>query len=142
MAKEPEFKQTEIISYDPVLIMNNQHPLAKKPIKNLKDLKNFDLIRVDRNLITLPLFEEAVRVHGIKGSVEFENSNWEFLKHFVKAHDFAAVVSTICIDKNDADLTIKNLGKFFPKMKYSFAVRNGQILKPAVQNFLDTINLN
>ncbi len=137
---EPEIKQTETVSYDPALIMNKRHPLAKKSIKSLKDLKDFDLIRIDRNLITLPLFEEAVRTHGIKGSVEFENGNWEMLKPFVKENNFVAIVSTICLDKNDEDLVIKNLANFFPQMSYSIATKNGQILKPIVSNLITAIN--
>lgn len=140
MSREPELKHNEIISYDPVLIVNKKHPLAKKRIKNLKDLKDFDLIRIDRNLIILPLFEEAVRTHGIKGSIEFENGNWEMLKHFVKKNNFAAIVSTICLDKNDSDLVVKNLSKLFPKMNYSVSTKSGQILKPVVQILLDALD--
>ncbi len=140
LSHEPEIKQIEVCSYDPILIMNKRHPLAKKAIKSLKDLKKFDLIRIDRNLITLPLFEEAVRTHGISGSVEFENGNWEMLKHFVKENNFVAIVSTMCLNKNDEDLVVKNLAKFFPKMSYNVAVKNGQPLKPIVQSLLDAIN--
>jgi len=80
LTKIPEINLTEIVSYDPILIIKKQHHLAKKKINSLKDLKNFDLIRIDRNLITLPLFEEAVKTYNIVGSVEFENGNWEMLK--------------------------------------------------------------
>lgn len=137
---DPEIKRIETVSYDPILIMNKKHPLAKKVIKSLKDLKDFDLIRIDQNLITLPLFEEAVRSHGLSGSVEFENGNWEILKHFVKKNNFVAIVSTVCLDKNDDDLAIKNLAKFFPKMGYSIMHKNGELLKPIVKNFISAIN--
>ena len=135
-----EIKQIESASYEPILIMNKNHPLAKKEIRNLKDLKKFDLIRIDRNLISLPLFEEAVKTHDIKGSIEFENGNWEILKHFVKENNFAAIVSTICINKKDSDLVTKNLIKFFPEMTYLIALRSGQILKPIVEDFIKFIN--
>lgn len=141
LMNEPEIKQIEVISYDPVLIMNKKHPLAKKSIKSLKDLKDFDLIRIDRNLITLPLFEEAIRTHGIKGSIEFENGNWEMLKNFVKENNFVAIVSTVCLDKTDSNLAVKNLEKFFPKMSYSVAVKSGQTPKPIVQSLLDAISV-
>ena len=137
--KDPEIELSEIISYDPILIVNKKHPLAKEAIENLQDLKNFDLIRIDRHLITLPLFEEAVRTHGIKGSIEFENGSWEMLKKFVKTNNFAAVVSTICLDKNDSDLVAKNLSKFFPKMNYSIMSKNGQITKPIVKDFIASV---
>lgn len=139
LTHEPEIKQLEMSSYDPVLIVNKSHPLARKRITSLKELKNFDLIRIDKNLITLPLFEDAVREYGINGSVEFENGNWEMLKHFVKQGNFAAIVSTICIDKNDTDLVTKNLIKIFPKMNYSVALKSGQLVKPVVQNLIEAI---
>jgi LysR family cys regulon transcriptional activator len=137
---DPEIERIETVSYDPILIMNKKHPLAKKVIKSLKDLKDFDLIRIDQNLITLPLFEEAVKSHGLSGSIEFENGNWEMLKHFVKKNNFVAIVSAICLDKNDDDLVIKNLAKFFPKMSYSIMHKNGELLKPIVKNFIAAIN--
>ncbi len=139
LAREPEIKQLEMVSCDPVLIVNKNHPWAKKRISSLKDLKNFDLIRIDKSLITLPLFEAAVEEYGIAGSVEFENGNWEILKHFVKQDDFAAIVSTICIDKNDDNLVAKNLVKFFPKMNYCVAIKSGQLTKPIVQNLIEAI---
>jgi len=140
ISSEAEIKRFEVISYDPILIMNKKHPLAKKAISSLKDLKDFDLIRIDRNLITLPLFEEAVKTHNIKGSVEFENGNWEMLKGFVRENNFVAIVSEMCLDKNDSDLAIKNLAKFFPKMSYFVATKSGNTpVKPIVQSLLDVI---
>jgi DNA-binding transcriptional LysR family regulator len=139
MPNVAEIEQFETVSYDPILIVNKKHPLAKNQIKSLKDLRDFDLIRIDRNLITLPLFEEAVRTHGLLGSVEFENGNWEMLKNFVKENNFVAIVSAICLDKNDNDLVKKNLAKFFPKMSYSIATKSGITLKPIVQKLFDTI---
>lgn len=139
LIKNTEIKLIEISSYDPVLIMNKKHPLAKLMINDMKDLKNFDLIRIDHNLIVLPLFEEAVKMHQLAGSIEFENGNWEMLKHFVKENNFAAIVSTICINKNDSDLVVKNLSNLFPKMNYLIGLRSGQSVKPIVQNFIDVI---
>lgn len=75
----------------------------------------------------------------MSGSVEFENGNWEMLKHFVKRNDFLAVVSEICLDKNDDDLVKKNLVKLFPKMNYSIMHRSGEILKPIIKDFISTI---
>lgn len=137
--RDPELRSIDTISYDPVLIMNKNHPLANKRINSLKDLKDFDLIRIDRNLITLPLFEEAVENHGLGGSIEFENGNWEMLKSFVKENNFVAIISEICLDKNDDDLVVKNLGKFFPAMHYRITMKNGKSLKPVAQNMIQAI---
>ena len=140
LSYEAEIKHVEAVSYDPILIMNKRHALAKKTIKSLTDLKGHDLIRIDRNLITLPLFEKVVNAHGIKSSIEFENGGWEMLKYFVRDNNFIAVVSSMCLDKHDSDLVVKNLAQFFPKMSYSISVRNGEILKPIVQDLFNIIN--
>jgi DNA-binding transcriptional LysR family regulator len=136
---DSEIERIETVSYDPILIMNKKHPLAGKKINSLKDLKKFDLIRIDRGLVTLPLFEEAIKNYHLDGSIEFENGNWEMLKHFVKENNFVAVVSTVCLDKNDRDLVTKNLTHFFPKMGYVVMHRKGEILKPITKSFIATI---
>ncbi len=137
---DPEIKYVDAVSYDPILIMHKNHHFAKREIESLSDLKKLDLIKIDRNLITLPLFEEVVKKYNLKGSVEFENGNWEMLKHFVKENDFVALVSTICLDENDKNLAIKNLSNFFPKMNYSVMHKNGMILKKITQDFIATID--
>lgn len=139
LSKDPEIECIDTISYDPILIMNKKHPLVKKVIHSLSDIKDFDLARIDRGLITLPLFEEAVKKYGLGGSVEFENGNWEILKHFVKRNNFVAVVSTICINKDDEDLIAKNLSNFFPKMGYSIAYKRGAAPRPVIEDFIEAI---
>ncbi len=139
MQINPEIKLIETTSYDPILIMNKFHPLAKMKIGSLKDLKKFDLIKIDSNLTTLPLFESAVTTHNLKGSIKFENGNWEMLKHFVKQNDFIAVVSEICLDKNDDDLIQKNLSSFFPQMCYSIAFKKGKVPKSAVEGLANLL---
>jgi DNA-binding transcriptional LysR family regulator len=134
----PEIEYIKIKSYDPILIMNKHHSLAKKNIKNLKDLKGLDLIRIDRSLITLPLFEEVVKSHDLKGSLEFENGNWEMLKHLVEHNNFIAVVSEICLDKKD-NLIVKNLSKFFPTMNYSLMHKKGHIFSKVEKDFIEII---
>ena len=138
--QDPEIDYIDTISYDPILIMNKHHPLSNQEITSLKDLKNFDLIRIDQNLITLPLFEEAVKSYGLKGSIEFENGNWEALKHFVKRDNFIAVISTICLDKNDNILIAKNLSHLFPQMDYSLIHKKGSFQKEIVKSFSSTVN--
>ena len=88
----------------------------------------------------MPLFEEAVKNYELGGAVEFENGNWEMLKHFVKQNDFVAIVSELCLDKNDDDLVVKNLANFFPKMSYSILHKKGELLKPLVTSFIAAID--
>lgn len=135
----PELELIATASYDPILIMNKNHPLAMTKIESLKDLKKFDLIKIDRNLTTLPLFESAIITHNLSGSIEFENGTWEMLKRFVKQNDFIAIVSTICLDENDNNLIQINLSQFFPQMSYSVAYKKGKYLKSPAQDLLNIL---
>jgi DNA-binding transcriptional LysR family regulator len=136
--QEPEIEQITSVAYDPILIMNKNHPLNKIKIKNLQELKKFDLIKIDQNLITLPLFKEVVRNYDLQGSIEFENGNWEMLKSFVKKNNLIAIVSQMCLDENN-DLAVKNLRNFFPKMSYSILYKKGKILEDSAKHFIHSI---
>lgn len=136
LPSNPEIEIQEIISYRPILIVRKNHPLSSIKIKSLKDLRKFDLIRIDQNLITLPLFEEAFKTYELEGSIDFENGNWEMLKSLVQEGDFAALVSTICVKEGDENFAAIDLSSFFPSMSYGFAVKNKVIKKDLVKKFL------
>lgn len=134
-----KIEKVSMPSYDPVLIVKKSHPLAKKQIKSLKDLKEFELIRIDSHLIALPLFEEALKAYKIGGKIKFENGSWEILKSFVRENNVAAVVSTLCISECDKNIfVIKNLSAFFPKMNYVIATRMAEIPRQIVKSFIDS----
>lgn len=137
--KDPAINYEDLTSYKPILIMNKNHPLVDKKIESIKDLRGFDLIRIDKSLITLPIFEESIKSFNIKSSVEFENGNWEILKRFVKDNNFIAVVSEICISKDD-QLVTKDLSKLFPKMKYSIMQKSGAIPTEKTKKLIESIN--
>ena len=139
MTLRPEIALREVVSYDPVLIVNKKHPFAGRRIKSLKDFASLNLIRIDQSLITLPLFEEVVRTYKLKGSIEFENGNWEMLKRLVEKNNFAAVVSQVCLDDNDQALEKINLSRFFPKMTYAIATKNRKITRPIIEDFIAAI---
>jgi DNA-binding transcriptional LysR family regulator len=66
-----------IVTYQPILLVKKDHPLAKKQNIVLADVKKYELVRIDPKFITLPAFEEIIKSHGLKTSIEFEMSDWE-----------------------------------------------------------------
>jgi LysR family transcriptional regulator for metE and metH len=138
---DPELEYIEIAQYKPVLIINKSHPLANHEIESLSDLKKYDFIRIDKNLITIPFFEETLNNNKLKGSIEFENGNWEMLINMVKKNDFVAVVSNLCVDVTKNDLLMKDLTKFFPTMKYSISHRGDCQIKNGLKNLIEGIKL-
>jgi len=137
------FKAKKLFFYDPLLIMNKQHPLAKTKEKNitLEDLSKYDLVRIDPKLITLDLFEETVKKYKIGSNIIFENGQWEMLRYFVKNKIGLALVSTMCKDYvEDKDIIGKNLKHHFPTMDYGIITKKGTYIKPYAKNFIELID--
>ena len=138
---EKELEYIEVSQYKPMLIMNKSHPLANLKIESLSDLKKYDFIRIDKDLITLPLFEEAIKNYNINVSIEFENGHWEMLMGIIKndRSDFVAVVSDLCVKENDPNLLTKDLSKFFPKITYYLAYNSFHAAKKNNKIFIDLV---
>ena len=135
-----EFLSKTFCSFDPVIIMHKNHPLAQVPEPiELTDINKYNTVRIDHNLITLPLFEAISKEFNFKTNIDFENANWEILKHYVKNDIGVGFVSTICIDEKD-DLVYKNLNQYFPKMNYQIIVKKGKILDEKVKDFIRIID--
>jgi len=82
----PELDFIPIVTYQPILLTRNDHPLAKETTINLSDVKKYELVRIDPKFITLPGFEEIIKSHGLQTSIEFEMADWEILKKFVNSN--------------------------------------------------------
>lgn len=126
-------------SYDPLLIMHKNHPLAKNKKVNLNDISKYNTVRIEESLVILPLFNEVFKKFGFKSNIKFENADWEIIKSFVKAGIGLGFVSSLAIDKND-DLVVKKLNDFFPTMDYQIAVRKGHFLYDELADFISLID--
>ncbi len=131
-----ECKTKECFAFEPMLIMHPTHPLAKKRTIQLQDITAQNLIRIDPGLIELPLFEEVVQTYHWKGNIDFENGDWEMLKHFVRENIGIAMVSELCIDKADKTIVARSMHRFFPKMTYSISVKRDRHLPDIVKDFI------
>lgn len=135
-----EFDFFPIVKYQPILLVNKNHPLAKKKNVTMPDIAKFELVRIDPNLITLPSFEETIKAHNVKTLIEFEMSDWEILKKFVKADIGVAVVSNIILeDEVDRNLVSKILTNYFPEMVYGVMIKKGKIHQGLVKDFFKLI---
>ncbi len=131
-----------LISYDPSLVMHKDHPLAKKTEKNIsfEAIAKYDLIRIDKKLIALPMFDEAVKEFNISSRITFENCNWETLRQFAKAGLGLIIVTKASLEETDDDLHAIPLTKFFPKMSYGIMIKKGRYLNKTVKNFINVLD--
>ncbi len=132
-----EFEFFPIVKYQPILLTRKDHPLAKKKKITLADVAKYELVRIDPKLITLPAFEELLKVHNIRSNIEFEMSDWEILKKFVKADIGVAMISNIVLEgEKDNDLVGRILTDYFPEMTYGIMIKKGKRLEGLLKNFI------
>lgn len=125
----------------PILLLEANHPLAKRTDVSLSEISNYNLIRIDKELITLPAFEEIINAHNLKTNTEFENADWEILKKFVKAKIGVAIISNICLEKDDNLIGIP-LTQYFPEMVYGILMKKGMQLNQGQSDFFNLITGN
>jgi DNA-binding transcriptional LysR family regulator len=126
-----------IIKYQPSLVLNRDHPLASKKNVSLSDVAQYELIRIDPHLITLPAFEELVMAHKLQSNIEFEQGDWEILKKFVAAKIGVAIISNICLISQDKDLVAIPLTHYFPEMVYGICVKKSMQHSKSLISFIN-----
>jgi DNA-binding transcriptional LysR family regulator len=132
-----EFEFSPIVKYQPILLTRKDHPLAKKKKITLSDVAKFELVRIDPKLITLPAFEELLKAHKIRSTIDFEMSDWEILKKFVKAGVGIAMISNIVLEgEPESELVGKILTDYFPEMTYGILIKKGKRPEGLLKNFI------
>lgn len=126
-----------VAKYSPILLTHKDHPLAKKKNLALSDIKEYKLLRLDPQFVTVPNFDAVAQQHGLKTTIEFEMANYEILKKFVKADVGVAIVSGICLENEaDKDLVGQDLSKYFPSLTYGMMTKKEKIHHPLLQKFM------
>ena len=135
-----ELEFIPIVKYQPILLTRKEHPLAKKKKVTLKDVAKYELVRIDPELITLPAFEELLKVNKICSNIEFEMSDWEILKKFVKADIGVAMISNIVLEgEKESELVGRVLTDYFPEMTYGILVKKGKVLEGLLKSFIELL---
>lgn len=131
-----------IVEYQPILLTNKDHPLAKKKKIAMADIKKYELLRLDRKFVTIPNFDEVMKHYGLKTKIEFEMANYEILKKFVKAGVGIAIMSSICLEGNiEAELISKDLSDYFPGVLYGIIIKNGKKFHGLADDFIKMLKI-
>jgi DNA-binding transcriptional LysR family regulator len=132
-----EFFSQVCFAYNPVLVMHKDHPLAKKRGEiALEDISKYNIMRVEKRLITLPLFEKVFEELKFKTNINFENGNCDMINSLVKAEVGLGLISELCVDKSDKDLVYKKINKYFPVTEYRLIMKNGKKPSILVESFM------
>jgi DNA-binding transcriptional LysR family regulator len=124
-----------IFSYDTVLIVARDHPLANRKRVSLKDISPHGLILPPRHLSTWRVVDLVFQQHSLPYNVTLEAGGWEVIKKYVGLGLGVSIVSSICLTDDD-DLVAMPLGEYFPRRTYGVVLRRGKFLSPAARRFI------
>jgi DNA-binding transcriptional LysR family regulator len=129
-----------VYSFDPMLIMAKDHPLAAKEPLRLEDLSPYGLILPPKRLTTWRLVDLVFQQRRVPYTVALEVGGWEIIKQYVAMGLGISIVTGICLTDADRDrLEVRNLREYFPPRSYGVVMRKGKVLSPQARAFVDLI---
>ena len=127
-------------SFDPMLIMPLDHPLASKENLKLEDLSPYGLILPPRRLTTWRLVDLVFQQRRVPYSVALEVGGWEVIKQYVAMGLGISIVTGICLTDADRErLAVRNLREYFPPRSYGVVIRKGKFLSPHARAFVNLV---
>jgi LysR family transcriptional regulator, putative pyruvate carboxylase regulator len=129
-----------VYSFDPMLIMSKQHPLAQKKNLKLEDLSPHGLILPPKRLTTYRLVDLVFQQRRVPYTVALEVGGWEVIKQYVAMGLGISIVTAICLNDDDQQrLEVRSLREYFPPRSYGVVVRKGKHLSTAARQFIDLV---
>lgn len=125
-----------MFTYDPVLIVGLDHPLAKRKRVTLADVAPYPLILPPSHLTTWRVVDYAFGQHNLTYKVKMEAGGWEVIKKYVTLGMGISIVTSICLT-GDEKLVSLPLARYFPKRTYGLVIRKGKFLSTAAQRFVE-----
>lgn len=126
-----------IMTYDPVLITAQDHPLARRKRITLKDIAEFPLILPPRSQSTFRFVEMVFAEHSLQHEVKLEVGGYDVIVTYVELGLGISIVMNHCLTGKEKLHTVA-LGKYFPSRSYGLVIRKGRALSPAARLFVET----
>ena len=129
-----------VYSFDPMLIMPPDHPLASKRDLSLQDLSPYGLILPPKRLTTYRLVDLVFQQNRVAYTVALEVGGWEVIKQYVAMGLGISIVTAICLTEADRQrLAARSLARWFPSRSYGIVMRKGKFLSPQARAFVELI---
>ncbi|MFP6584101.1 MAG: LysR family transcriptional regulator [Candidatus Hydrogenedentota bacterium] len=130
-----------IVSYEPLLITEKGHPLAKLKQISPRQISKYPLVLPPRHLSTWRQVEYAFAQEGLPYEVRLEVGGWEVIKTYVALGLGISIVMSICIEESDHEnLEVMSVKEYFPRRTYGVVVRKGRQLSPQAKGFIDILD--
>ena len=129
-----------VYSFEPMLIMPPEHPLADKKNLSLEDLSPYGLILPPKRLTTYRLVDLVFQQNRVPYTVALEVGGWEVIKQYVAMGLGISIVTSICLTEADHQrLATRSLARWFPSRSYGIVMRKGKFLSAQARAFVELI---
>jgi DNA-binding transcriptional LysR family regulator len=125
-------------SYDPMLIMAQDHPLSRLARVTIEDVAQYPLILPPQHLTTWRVVDYVFHQHHLVYRIALEVGGWEVIKRYVELGLGVSIVTGICLTGKEALLAIPFI-KYFPRWTYGIVVRKGKLLSSPARRFVAMI---
>jgi LysR family cys regulon transcriptional activator len=126
-----------VVAFDPVLITNAGHPLAKLRTVTLKQISKYPLILPPRHLSTWRQVELVFQQHRVPYEVRLEMGGWEVIKRYVELGLGVSIVINVCLTGREK-LEVIPVKRYFPQRTYGIVKLKGRLLSPQARHFIET----
>lgn len=127
-----------IVSYEPLLITDKNHPLTKLKELTLQEIGKYPFILPPRNLSTWNTVDSVFRRQGLPYEVSMEVGGWEVIKKYVELGLGISVTMSVCIT-GEENLAVIPAGQWFPNRTYGVVLRKGKLLTPQSRGFIEML---
>ncbi len=127
-----------MFSYEPMLIVAKDHPLARKTKITIKDVAQYPLILPPQHLTTWRVVDYVFHKAGLNYRVALEAGGWEVIKRYVELGLGISVVTGICLTGKES-ITAIPFNKYFPMRTYGIVLKKGKILSSPAVRFIEMI---
>lgn len=129
-----------IWTFNPMLIVPLDHPLAGKKQVAMEEISDYGLILPPRHLSTWRLVKTVFQQHNLRYTVALEAGGWEVIKKYVEMGLGISIVTDICLSEDD-DATLAKIpvNDYFPARSYGVVLRRGKFLSPQARRFIEIL---
>lgn len=134
----PDIEFHPLVTYEPLLIMRPDHPLARRTRVLLKDIAKYPLILPPKEQVTFRVVDMVFAQHSLEYDIRLEVGGYDVIKKYVELGLGISIVMSHCVDGREQFHTVP-LKRWFPKRTYGLVLRRHHKLAPAAQKFVDMI---
>lgn len=134
-----DLEYTPLFSFEQVLILPLDHPLARRTSVTLQDISPYGLILPPRQLNHWRTVDLVFEQHGVPYTVVLEAGGWEVIKRYVEQGMGISIVNEVCLTGKEK-LAVIPMEDYFPRRTYGAVTRRGKFLTPQANAFLEALS--